>query len=419
MNHVSKVTNNNLLKGAGISILVLMTAACQNDGSLAAGGSGSEELLSIPSAINMTRALTTARMTSSLKVNGQAVSSTVRSNSLGYVINADLQKTILFVGSENSLDLSLKYPCGINDDELELVGVAKSFSYSGSEISITTTSDREPDSDRDGISNLIECEEGFLAYDQNSPIPLIVNDQPTTGSVLFSVGIADNRFYDTDTNDSQFLRLDGAIQELNDNFSQAKEIGSHAETTGYVSSVSDEDDYYRVTGSGVGSVSLVSANEGANLDLYIYNNDGSFAFSSTRGAGIVELLSDLYLPFYIRVNAVSGGGSLYKLETSVGTQFNTPSTAVARFKLNLIDSTSNDVLAGDGIYDSTFIVNGNLNETQVLLTDVPTGNYNYEVYSDVNEDDGNIDTFYSMGVTATGSITISSGEQLSRGITLE
>ena len=418
MKRALKTMNPGLLRAVAVSLAVLVTASCQNDQTLAAGGSSSESLLSIPSSVSIPRALTNSLLTSSLKVNGQAVDSAISINSSGYSVSASLETAILFQGTGNNLDLSIKYPCGQNGDEIELIGVARDFSYSGSGITISATSDREPDSDRDNLSNLVECEGDSLAYDPNSPVA-IVDDSPSTGSASFTIGIADNRFYDTDTNDSQYLRLDGAIQELNDNFSQAKAIGTNAETTGYVSSVSDEDDYYFVTGSGSGFVSLVSASSSANLDLYIYNNDGSFAFSSTNAGSAVESLNDLFLPFYIRVNGESGGGSLYKLVTAVGSQITTRSTAVARFRLSLIDPATNVTLSEDGKYDSTFIVNGNLASTQVVLSDVPAGNYNYRIHSDVNEDDGNFDSFYDMGVAASGSIVVSAGGQVSTTITLE
>lgn len=105
--------------------------------------------------------------------------------------------------------------------------------------------------------------------------------------------------------------------------------------------------------------------------------------------------------------------------TAVGSQITTRSTAVARFRLSLIDPVTNVTLSEDGKYGATFIVNGNLAGTQVVLSDVPAGNYNYRIHSDVNEDDGNFDSFYDMGVAATGSIVVSSGGQVSTTITLE
>lgn len=409
-----------LLRAVGLSVAVLVTASCQNDDSLAADSASSNALLSIPSSIKISRAFEDSKFSSELFVNGTLVASTIsRSDTSGFNISAEFLIADLNRGTNtNSLNLNIMYECGLNDSNLTLVSLTKEFSYSTEAISITATSDFEPDEDGDTHSNHKECRDGTLAYDANSPVPPV--DPPTTGSALFSVGIANNRFYDSDTNDSKFLSADGAIQAVNDNFSQAQVIGSGSETTGYVSKNTDEGDYYFITGSGARTVSLVSANSNADLDLHIYNDDFSLAYSST-GLTANESLSDLYLPFYILVHGFSddtaGHGSLYRLVTSAGGA-SVRSTAVARFQLNLINSSGN-TLSGDGRYSAEFIVNGATGSRQVSLSNVPVGTYRYQIHSDTDQDNGNFDSFYGMGVEATGSITITGGQTVSEVVTLE
>lgn len=400
---------------------VSITASCQSQDPIVAGGPNSESLLSIPDSINSARSLSGALLTSSLFVNNSYVNSRVSASNGGYSISAEIDRDLLIEGvSSNSLILNIFYPCGRDDAPLAIISLEKIFDYSGDDIVVTATRNNDPDSDLDGISNYEECDSGTLPYDSNSPAPPVV--VPSTGSVLFSVGIADNRFYDSDTNDSLFLGLDGAVQSLNDTFVQAQYIGGSAETTGYVSRRDDEDDYYYIGGSGVGSVTLLFANESADLDLVVYNYNRERVGQSVAAYGN-ESLSNISLPAYVRVNGYNIGqttnGSVYKLITAFSSQSSVPSTVVARFRLNLVDTSSGATLWEAGRYDATFVVNAGLGNKQVLLSGVPTGEYNFVIHSNTDKDNGQFDSFFDMGVSRRGNLTVRGGEETTQTVVLD
>lgn len=401
------------------SMLVLSVASCQD--STTSNDGSSQPLLSLPSSTQRAlRSLGSTDITATGTVNDHNIAPRVISSNNSQIgIEATIPTSILIEGTNaNRLTLQLNYPCGAGNSHIPVVSVDRQFSYNTSSgaLTVAATEASYPNSDGDAHSNLKECSSGTKPYDATDPSLI------KTGSIEFAVGIANDNFYDSDTNDTH----PSAYHALNDSFDQAQSIGGSSETYGYVNEIKDKFDYFFVGGGGNGNISLSTASGNSNLEFRVFDVNRVFVKSSIfLGVGN-EAAYDIDLPIYVSVinqrnDPASNHGSRYTLITSFPTGTSASHTA-SRFRVNLIDPDTGEKLwdtGSDGTYTNVLVVSSpGINRVQ--LTDVPVGNYRFEFASNMDSDDDPFgDTYFSVGVTGTGSVTVREGEMVTSSVTMD
>lgn len=134
-----------------------------------------------------------------------------------------------------------------------------------------------------------------------------------------TVSVSSGMVFDSDTNDPS------APYTQNDTKDSAQAITSPATVGGYLNiagagkagrsrDIGDTSDYYRATLSTGQTVALRFADaNAANLDLYLYDSDGTTQLAASVGTGTTETITIAAAwgtgPFYIRAAAASGASS--------------------------------------------------------------------------------------------------------------
>ncbi len=240
-----------------------------------------------------------------------------------------------------------------------------------------------------------------------------------TGSISFAIGIANDHFYDSDTNDQHGL----AYHALNDSFAQAQTVGGASEIYGYANHLSDRFDYYYIEGFGNGGVGLTLASGNSDLDLFVYDQFRNPIGSSTGLGTATEAISNVDLPVYIMVDNYDNHssddvGSRYNLTTNFPTGSTVSSTSM-RFRVNLIEPATQTKLWGDGVYTTVLVVSSP-GTNYAVLENVPVGTYDFQFASNSDiDDDPQGDVAFGFGILGNGTVTVLENQQAVRSVILE